>query len=281
MSMAAKSSNLLDKTSGANLQTDGHVDVPTQSAKDLQEPEEEDSSPSHSPSWSPVQRPMSSCPNIKYCLEIQVTLAEELGAILPPSHSWTAPLVEDMLCNARTGLTEAVVTSPGRAVLFYRRHSMGKGLMADKDRDATFLLTGAGTWVGKLAYLTADPMTIQEGKRAIAHAIPDHQVKARGPGHPHVNLPVQQPFQFSPPRSSPPKDVSEDGSSDYLPSPHWPTRGWECNRHQRDQRPQPPQFPSPSPDHGFERNRSLLSTMSLMSSRSDWSDGSRHSRQGR
>ena len=45
--MAAKSSDLVDKMSGANLQVDGHVEVPTQSAKDLWEPEEEDSSPSH------------------------------------------------------------------------------------------------------------------------------------------------------------------------------------------------------------------------------------------
>ena len=36
--------------------------------------------------------------------------------------------------------------------------------MADEARDAAFLLTGAGMWVGKSAYLTADPMTIQEGK---------------------------------------------------------------------------------------------------------------------
>ena len=43
--MAAKSSDLVDKTSGANLQMDGHADVPTQSVKDLWEPEEEDSSP--------------------------------------------------------------------------------------------------------------------------------------------------------------------------------------------------------------------------------------------
>ena len=51
---------------------------------------------------------------------------------------------------------------------------MGEGLTRDKARDAAFLLTGAGTLVGKLAYLTADPMTIQEGKRAIAQAISDH-----------------------------------------------------------------------------------------------------------
>ena len=71
MSMASSKLNVLvDKTSGANLQADGHVEVPTQSVKDLWEPEEEDSSPSHSPSWSPAKRLLSSCPNMKYCLEI-------------------------------------------------------------------------------------------------------------------------------------------------------------------------------------------------------------------
>ena len=85
-----------------------------------------------------------------------MTLTEELGAIPPPPHSWMALLVEDMLQEARTGLTEAVVIGPGRAVLFYGRHSMGEGLKADEARDATFLLTGTGTWVEKSAYLTAD-----------------------------------------------------------------------------------------------------------------------------
>ena len=73
----------------------------------------------------------------------------------------------------------------------------------DEARDATLFLTGAGTWVGKSAYLTADPMTIPEGKRAIAQAVSDKRVKARGPGHPHVNLPAQQPFQFNAQRISP------------------------------------------------------------------------------
>ena len=126
-----------------------------------------------------------------------MTLTEELGAIPQPSHSWTAPLVEDMLHEARTGLTKAVVTGPGRAVLFYGRHSMREGLMADETRDAAFLLTGAGMWVGKSAYLAANPMTIQEGKRDIAQVISDNQVKVKGPGCPHVNLLAQQPFQFN------------------------------------------------------------------------------------
>ena len=89
-----------------------------------------------------------------------------------------------MLHDARTGLTEAVVMGPGRAVLFYGRCSMGEGLTTDEARDAAFLLTGAGTWVGKLAYLATDPMPIQVGKRAIAQAVSDHQVKARGLGCP-------------------------------------------------------------------------------------------------
>ena len=97
--------------------------------------------------------------------------------------------------------------------------------MADEARDAAFLLTGAGTWVGKLAYLAADPMTIQEGRRDIAQAISDNRVKARGPGCPWVNPLAQQPFQFNALRTSPPKDVSRDCSSDYPQSPRWPSRG--------------------------------------------------------
>ena len=77
---------------------------------------------------------------------------------------------------------EAVVVGPGKAILFYGRCSFGEGLKADEARDATFLLAGPGAWVGKSAYLTADPMTLQEGKRAIVRAVLDHGVKARGPG---------------------------------------------------------------------------------------------------
>ena len=132
-----------------------------------------------------------------------MTLTDELEDTPPPSHAWTSPVVEDMLQEVRVGLTEAVVIGPGRAILFYGRHSMGEGLKADKARDAAFLLTGAGTWVGKSAYLTADPMMLQEGKKAITQAVSDHRVKARGPGHPRVNLPVKQPFRFNPSRASP------------------------------------------------------------------------------
>ena len=152
-------------------------------------------------------------------------MTDELGDVPPPSHAWMAPVVEDMLREARDGLNKAVVIGPGRAILFYGRHSMGEGLKADEARDATFLLTGAGTWVGKSAYLTGNPMTIQEGRRTIAQAISDNRVKARGPGCPQVNLQAQQPFKFNTPRTSPPRDVSIHYSSDDERAPRRPSRG--------------------------------------------------------
>ena len=58
-------------------------------------------------------------------------------------HMWMALVVEDMLREMRAGLMEAVIIGPGRAILFYGRHSMGEGLKADEARDAAFLLTRA------------------------------------------------------------------------------------------------------------------------------------------
>ena len=102
---------------------------------------------------------------------------------------------------------------------------MGEGLKVDEARDATFLLTGAGMWVGKSAYLTANPMTLQEGKKAITRAVSDHRVKARGPGCPMVNLPVKQPFRFNPSRASPLGDALTPYGANGGQTPRRPSRG--------------------------------------------------------
>ena len=75
----------------------------TQCQKDPEEMGEMGSSPSLSPSWSPPRGLPPNCSNISYCLGIHVTLTKETGAVPPPSHAWTAPLVQDMLHYARTG----------------------------------------------------------------------------------------------------------------------------------------------------------------------------------
>ena len=220
--MTAKMSNRGDNMTEVNLQAEGLREEPAQRAADGWEMEEGDSSPHNSLMWSPVQRPPTGHLNTNYCLSIQVILTDELGNVPPPSHSWTTPVVEDMLRETRAGLMEAVVVGSGRAILFYGRHSLGEGLKVDEARDATFLLTGAGAWLGKSAYLTADPMTLQEGKRAIAHAVSDHGVKARGLGCPRVNLPAQPPFRFNTSRASPPGDWLAHKVPEDRQTPQWP-----------------------------------------------------------
>ena len=98
---------------------------------------------------------------------------------------------------------------------------MGEGLKADEARDAAFLITGSGTWVGKPAYLTANPMTLLEGRRAITRAILDQRVKARGPGCPRVNPPAQQPFRFDVFRTPPPESLQSQRDSNRM-TPRWP-----------------------------------------------------------
>ena len=186
-----------------------------------------------------------------------------------------------MLCYARMGLTKAMVTGPGRTVLFYGRHSLGEGLSPDESRDATFVLTGVGTWVGKPAYLTADPLTIEEGWQEITWDITEWQIQARGPGCPQVNLSTPQPFRFDHWGDSPQKDIPGDANSDHKLSPNQPSRGWNCNRHRRDPGLLPSQPPLPSPDCGFASNRGLMLTASSMSSLSDWSEGSWCPQRGR
>ena len=68
--MAAKSSDLGDQTSEANLQADGQAEKPAQGAADWWEMEEEDSSPHDLLMWSPVHRLPLGHLNIKHCLEI-------------------------------------------------------------------------------------------------------------------------------------------------------------------------------------------------------------------
>ena len=76
---------------------------------------------------------------------------------------------------------------------------------------------------GKSAYLTADLVTLQEGKRAKTQAVSDHRVKARGPGHPRVNLPAQQPFMFNTSRTSPLGDALAPYGSDRGRTPRQPS----------------------------------------------------------
>ena len=84
---------------------------------------------------------MPDYPETRYCLEIQVILTEDEGATPPPPHTWQVPVVEGMLPDGKSGLTEAVVMGPGWAILFYGRQSLGEGHSLAEVHNATFNLS--------------------------------------------------------------------------------------------------------------------------------------------
>ena len=128
---------------GATNQTEGQMLTPPNVQNGPEETEASCSTPSHSPSQTPASRLMFDNPETQYCLEIQVTLTKEEGATPPPSHAWLAPMVEDMLPDSKSGLTEVIVTGPGWTILFYGRWSLGDGLSLGKAQDAMFTLSGS------------------------------------------------------------------------------------------------------------------------------------------
>ena len=96
----------------------------------------------------------------------------------------------------KSGLTEAVVTSPGRAILFYSQQLLGEGLGLGKVQDTMFTLSGAISWVGKQAQLSTKPVHLGDGWQLIAKTITKGHIGPRGPGHPRSIPPASPPFNF-------------------------------------------------------------------------------------
>ena len=117
MSMATGLSDLDEQKPGTNIQKEGHTFTPPSNQNGPEDPEAFGSTPSPSPSQSPVRKP--GCPETWYCPEIQVTSTNKIAAP-PPAHAWQVPIMEDMVQDGKGGLTETVVTGPSPAVLFYR-----------------------------------------------------------------------------------------------------------------------------------------------------------------
>ena len=192
--MATKSIDLEDQTSGADLQIEGQTPMPSRAERTLKR-HECWQCPLPLTSWSLARKLSPGHPNTRHCLGIHVTLTEETGATLPPPHAWMVPLVEDMLCYGRTGLTKAVVTGLGRAVLFYGRWSTRDSLSTQGERCHIYTYRSRHL-VGKPAYHATDPLTIQEAWQMIAQAVTECQIEVRGPGQPQEILPKKTSLQM-------------------------------------------------------------------------------------
>ena len=244
--MATKLCDLDDWISGVSLQIEGCTPASPSGQKGLEETGASGSSPSHSLSWSMEWWLSPGCLKTRYCLGIHVTLTEKRGAAPNLLHTWMVPVVEDMLWHGRACLTEAIVTGPVRAILFYGRHSVGEGLSIGKVRDAIFTVTGAGTWVGKSAHLAANHLTIQKGWQLIAQAIMECWIGVRGPGHPCSHPTTPQAYRFYHGDESPWEECIKHAGLDHWPPHHKSLWGRDHDQWQRNPRlvlPQPPHLP--------------------------------------
>ena len=120
-----------------------------------------------------------------YCIHVRVALGEGRGDQPPPSHVWNGLLIANILQEAcpRDCITEAVVLALGVAILFFGRCSCNEGLLYRNAQDVKLSLRGPVTWAGRTSQVEATLHTIQEGHRAMVHAVMEKKTKTRGPGH--------------------------------------------------------------------------------------------------
>ena len=100
-----------------------------------------------------------------------------------------------MVWEGKAGLTEAVVTGSGWAVLFYGQQLLGEGLSLGEVRDAAFTLSGENS--------AQNPLSLGEGSQLITQAITEGHIKPRGPGHPQSIFTCDGAIQFLKPRFVP------------------------------------------------------------------------------
>ena len=251
--------------------------TPPNSCYGPEEMEASISTTSHSPFQSLVRRQMPDCPETWYCLEIQVILTKDGGTTPPPPHVWQVPVVEDMLQDGKSGLTEAVVTGPGQAVLFYRRQSLGEGLSLGKVHDAMFTLSGAISWVGKQAQAQCQ-CSKPVGRPANDSTRPSQNDELR-PGDLDIPIPIycicaiqvlhnqdrspqEERLLSTEEHVEEPRHTHQTSHHDLGWVPQW---GQDHDQMRWDQWAAPPPLPSPSPDHGFKSDRSSVSTSSSVS----------------
>ena len=235
VSMVAKPSDLEDQMSGANLQMGGHVGISSQSWKDPEEMGALGSSPSCSPSWSPATRLLPSPPNTRNCLGIHMTLTKETGVVPPLPHAWTAPLVEDMLCYARTDPTKAIVIGPDRAILFMGDSQWERAWVQAK---LEMLHSYLQEWALGLANQPILLLTLDHPRRLISNCPghdrkPDKGKRATASMHESINPTT---IQIWPSGRFSPKGHPGDANSDHQLLPHQPPRDWDYKWCRRDQR---------------------------------------------
>ena len=119
-----------------------------------------------------------------YCIQVRVMLEDGGGNQPPPSHAWGGCLITNILQKAWPDecITEAVVLSPGEAILFFSRYSRNEGLPYCWARNIEFSLGGPFNWARRPTQIGALRKAMQEGGCTIIEAVVEKKMKARRPG---------------------------------------------------------------------------------------------------
>ena len=110
-------------------------------------------------------------------------LRDEGGDQPPPCHVWGGCLLTDILQEAwlQDQIADAVVLSPGEAILFYSRHSRNEDLPNRRARNIEFGLGGPFNWAGRPTQIEALNKTMQEGCCTTIKAVVEKKTKDRVP----------------------------------------------------------------------------------------------------
>ena len=123
---------------------------------------------------------MTSKDQMHYWVNMRVTLGKGRGDKPPPSHVWSGLLIADILQETcpKDWIMEAVVLSPGEAILYFGRHLHQEGFLYRNAKDIELSLRGTVNWAGKAAQVEATVNTVQEGHGTVAYAITEKNTKA-------------------------------------------------------------------------------------------------------
>ena len=99
-----------------------------------------------------------------------------------PHEEWITDILQEAC--PRDCITKAGVLTPGEAILFFGRHLHKERLLYRNAKDVELGLRGPVNCAGRTVQVEVTANTVQEGCWAIADAIMEKKMKARGPGCP-------------------------------------------------------------------------------------------------
>ena len=84
-----------------------------------------------------------------YCLQLDVTMIQDLSRPPPPWHSWTVATIKDMVVRDAPNVKDCVILGLGSAVLFFSHHQEPwEGLYLHEDQELADEMTKTTTWMG-------------------------------------------------------------------------------------------------------------------------------------